>query len=332
MATQPSYRASGHTGKITDPKRVRWENILGAIQSNPGAFPKNNPAKTDTIRAIKVKILRAIHPPLNGGGGVGGPPSPGGGGGTDANVTEFISCSGITDATQISAVTQLVSDLKSNNLWNSFDAIYPFVGGTAGAHSCNLKDVQLYSITWHGGLTHDANGVTGNGTNGYGDTGFNPTSGSNNWSLSSACMGVYSRTPTFNNCSYIGAFTGLPNYSYIAAITQIVSHYIESLGLSGSVGNVLLETDFSQSIIVSRTSNTAQTTYSKSGSADSSNLVTSLTPQSFYVLAVNSSGTPGGFSPSNLAFAFIGGGLDGSQIATLKTIINTYQTTLGRNV
>lgn len=330
MATQPSYRASGHTGKITDPKRVRWENILGAIQSNPGALPKNNPAKTDTIRAIKVKILRAIHPPLNGGGGVGGPPSPGGGGGPDANVTEFISCSGITDATQISAVTQLVSDLKSNNLWNSFDAIYPFVGGTAGAHSCNLKDVQLYSITWHGGLTHDANGVTGNGTNGYGDTGFDPTLGSDGFDLSSSSMGVYSRTAAFSSGYLMGSFSN--SRTYIGELFQSAANNINTQGMSSDGNFFNSETDFSQHIIVSRTSNSSQTTYSKSGSNNTSSAVTSLTHGNLYLLALNALGTAVTFSAVNLAFAFIGTGLDGSQIATLKTIINTYQTTLGRNV
>lgn len=331
MATQPSYRASGHTGKITDPKRVRWENILGAIQSNAGSLPKNNPAKTDTIRAIKVKILRAIHPPLNGGGGVGGPPSPGGGGGTDANVTEFVACSGINDATQISAITQLVSDLKSNNLWNSFDAIYPFVGGTAGSHSCNLRNVNLYGITWYGGLTHDANGVTSDGSSGYGDTGFNPSAGSNVFSQSSSSMGVYSRTAAVNTGYIMGAFPNSNSRTYFGEAGSPPNTF-NVQGMSSSGNFFLPESDFSQNIIISRTSNSSQTAYSKSASTDCSSSTISIANANLYLMALNFSGSPASYLPINLAFAFIGAGLDGSQITALKTIINTYQTTLGRNV
>lgn len=48
---------------------------------------------------------------------------------------------------------------------------YPFVGGSASAHSFNLAN-SLYTITWGGTVTHNANGITGDGATGYGDTGL----------------------------------------------------------------------------------------------------------------------------------------------------------------
>jgi hypothetical protein len=57
-------------------------------------------------------------------------------------------------------------------LEETFEFIYPFVGGNAVAHSFNLVDPNRGRITWVGGVTHTSGGVTGNGTNGYGKTGI----------------------------------------------------------------------------------------------------------------------------------------------------------------
>lgn len=91
----------------------------------------------------------------------------------DEDVTAFLSATGIDDETQIFAITYLVTQLKENGLWNKMHALYPFVGGTANRHSINLKNPNQYKITWSAtGVTHDSNGITGDGISGYGDTGY----------------------------------------------------------------------------------------------------------------------------------------------------------------
>jgi hypothetical protein len=91
----------------------------------------------------------------------------------DADISAFLNITGIEDKTQIFAITYLVTQLKQNGLWNKMHAIYPFVGGTAYRHSINLKDPNQYKITWSTtGVTHNANGITGDGISGYGDTGY----------------------------------------------------------------------------------------------------------------------------------------------------------------
>lgn len=57
-------------------------------------------------------------------------------------------------------------------LEQTFEFIYPFMGGSAASHSFNLVNPDRGRITWVGGLTHNANGVTGNGTSGFGKTGI----------------------------------------------------------------------------------------------------------------------------------------------------------------
>ena len=57
-------------------------------------------------------------------------------------------------------------------LEQTFEFVYPFVGGSAAAHSFNLVDPTKGRITWVGGVTHDQFGATGNGTSGFGKTGI----------------------------------------------------------------------------------------------------------------------------------------------------------------
>ncbi len=43
------------------------------------------------------------------------------------------------------AINELVKDLKSNNLWDKMEAIYPFVGGTVSSRRFNLKAIPKWS-------------------------------------------------------------------------------------------------------------------------------------------------------------------------------------------
>lgn len=78
------------------------------------------------------------------------------------------------------ALDRLVRDLhgESNenyatfNIWNEFKAIYPYIGGTAFAHSLNLTDPSLFGITWYGSPTHNESGVSFDGVTQYGDSGI----------------------------------------------------------------------------------------------------------------------------------------------------------------
>ena len=53
--------------------------------------------------------------------------------------------------------------------------------------------------------------------------------------------------------------------------------------------------------------------------------------QNVYLGAINQNGTPSQYGPWRQQFTFIHTGLTSSQMATMETIINTFQTTLGRN-
>lgn len=118
----------------------------------------------------------------------------------DANAQAFITAAAITDATQQSAINNLVIGLKADGLWTNMYAIYPFVGGTASQHKYNLKDPRdlnaAFRLQFNGGMTHSSNGILFNGTNGWADTSV---------AVKPYGFGVYNRNATDNGQYYIGS-------------------------------------------------------------------------------------------------------------------------------
>ena len=112
----------------------------------------------------------------------------------DPDAQAFLTAAAITDPTITSAIDTLVGQLKADSIWTKMKAIYPFVGGAAASHKFNLKDPRdldaAFRLVFNGGITHDANGITGNGTNGYADTKIVL----NTLSRDDNSGGIYSRT------------------------------------------------------------------------------------------------------------------------------------------
>lgn len=67
----------------------------------------------------------------------------------DTDARSFIYRAGIGNYAEQVAVNQLVTDLKTNNLWTNLVAFYPFLGETAASCSQNLMGTN-YTITWCG--------------------------------------------------------------------------------------------------------------------------------------------------------------------------------------
>jgi hypothetical protein len=52
----------------------------------------------------------------------------------------------------------------------------------------------------------------------------------------------------------------------------------------------------------------------------------------YYLGATNQSGSPGFYNTTNIAFASLGGAMNATDAANLYTAVQTFQTTLGRQV
>jgi hypothetical protein len=247
----------------------------------------------------------------------------------DTDAQAFIDAAIITDQTQATAITTLVTDLKAANIWSKMKAIYPFVGGTAEQHRFNLKDPRTvnaaFYLTFFGGGTHSANGYLPNG-NSYADTklGANLLTSSNH-------LSYYSRSTTVGIETEIGMYNNLPG----ALILQIRAgaNYI-----SGEVASAVNYTTTSSALgfwIASKRSDTDREVYLNNSSQATSILPDNNTLNSFnlFLGARNNGGTGGQlFSTKQSAFASIGDGLTDAETAAFYTAVQAYQTALGRNV
>jgi hypothetical protein len=256
----------------------------------------------------------------------------------DDNAAEFILATGISGSTA-NAINQLVISLKNDNLWNEMYAIYPLVGGTFNSCKYNLKDINTYTLTINGntGPSFNVNGVfftgTGDENSGLLDTGF--TDSSSIWTYNDASMGYY-----LNNGAGGGGFTrqmgcntgsvsGLPG-TYIGRNDSIIFSTlgISNNTISGSAAGIGIDFEGLYSV----SANISTTTIYKNGTSVNSTPVIS-SPGFDYS---NQTILIGGVRNQRIlqfgrfAFAYVGAGLDDTQISNLNTIVETFQTTLGR--
>jgi hypothetical protein len=248
----------------------------------------------------------------------------------DADANAFISAAAITDATQKSAIETLVVDLKGYGIWSKMKAIYPMVGGSSSAHKFNLRNPidsdSAYRITFSGGWVHSANGITSNGTNSFADTKLVYTT------LNSGHMSLYSRSnvneagTVFDmGCTNTGKFQLLALWGGIDLFLG---------GFNSDSYPRFAMTNSSGLFINNRTSSTATNLWRNGGKLTQSTVAVSGVPNlSNYIGAYQLiGGQAANYSTKNYAFASIGDGLTDTEAANYYTAVQTFQTTLSRNV
>jgi hypothetical protein len=265
---------------------------------------------------------------------------------SDSDADAFLLASGITDPVISSAICNLVVGLKDNGLWTKMLAIYPFVGGTATTHKFNLKNPldtnAAYRLTFSGGWTHSATGAKPNGINAYANTYLIPKG-----TLDYASLGYYSRTSTtengindqngtvigsrsdsdstLNNACYMQIKTNPSNinqifYSRTGSSTNVVGRFIDSSGIGFFAGSL----DASGAKMYKNGVNLTSTSFS----------YTRNTPnRSIFIGALNNKNDSGAeYSLKESAFAHIGDTLNATEMANLYTVVQAFQTTLGRQL
>ena len=253
-----------------------------------------------------------------------------GGGGIDADAQAFITAASITDSTQQSAINTLVTQLKGYGIWTKMKALYPFVGGTASSHKFNLKDPRdldaAFRLIFSGGWTHSSNGAQPNGSTAYADTKLAPSSMGQN----SIHASFYSRTNTLGQMWDLGSYDAgggvVIGVKFISNTTSVVYTNTKS-------GNSNIDTNPTTGLyMASRTSNSTNYLY-RNGTLLVSGTNTSFPPNNLNIyLAADNEGTPAGFSTRQQAFASIGDGLTDAEAVAFYTAVQTFQSTLGRQV
>jgi len=255
----------------------------------------------------------------------------------DPDAEAFITAAAITDATQQSAVNQLVVDMKDAAIWTKMKAVYPFVGGTATSHKWNLVNPvdsdAAFRLTFSGGWTHSSTGALPNGTNGYADTYLNAL---NELQQFSHHHSFYHNTDNIDTA--LRSFGGAQQSSSANFRTSI-----EGSGTSivfRSLAVISSDTDYNSSTLKgfrasSRIANNSSFQIKQDGTvtaAKTTSTASSLPSLNCYLSAEASASAPIRYSTMQVAFHSIGDGLDALEGLALRNAVDTFQTTLSRNV
>jgi hypothetical protein len=256
---------------------------------------------------------------------------------SDADAQAFLNAAVIEDVTQANAVNTLVTDLKGYGIWTKMKALYPFVGGTASQHKFNLRNPldtdAAFRLVFNGGWTHSLNGALPNGTNAYANTFFKGT----NWTTKdNACMSYYSRTDVNGSQVEIGLYdsgTALNN----SLAVRYNNSFQSLLNLFGNNGWLLVaNTSSTGQFMANRYVVNSLNSWKngvKQGEISSTPFAGVYSPTLNYMLgAYNDSGTPAAYSAKQAAFASFGDGLTDTEAANYYTAVQTFQTTLNRQV
>jgi hypothetical protein len=250
---------------------------------------------------------------------------------SDADAQAFVTNAGIVDQVEANAINNLVIGLKADSLWTKMKAVYPFVGSSSSSTSYNLKNTAQYQITWNGGWTWNANGVTGNGVNGWGNTGLVPNSA---LTLNSTHQSLYIRNTGNLGVDDFGSATN-GTTSLMRMIVKnsgtndhFIDHYAVAQRITGTVAD---STGF---FVVSRENSTSLKSKRNDvslGTNTNSNTGT-LPTHALYLGALNNIGTAVNYTARNYAFASAGDGLSDTDMTNLRNRVVTFQTALNRNI
>ena len=268
----------------------------------------------------------------------------GGGPSNTPRTSEFLTATGITDATIINALNAMDTSLISAGLLPSgtgagkIKALYPIVGGTASTHKFNfvnpLDTDAAFRLTFFGGWTHSANGALPNGSNAYANTFFNFNaetadydhhvsnySRTQNTGVNGVQIGVYDQSigTEVNLFQYFAAVSkkGSSIYTYPSTAAFDATTNTQGLQIGVLSANNLRKMYFNGSLLNTGTNTESLNRPNGSIYLGASNWTISGASQ---------------YSPHEHAFDSLGTKLNDSEASNLWTLVQSFQTTLGRAV
>ena len=245
----------------------------------------------------------------------------------DADAQAFFTAASITDATQKSAVNQLVLDLKSYNIWTKMTALYPIVGGSASSHAVNLKPPGTYNLTFSTGWSHASTGMTPNGA-AYANTSFIPN---NNLTDSNNHQSFYSRTnSSAANICEIGSYDG--SFRFFGMQLKFTGDLF--LCANGINPYPTASNTNSQGFyLMTKNSSTSLNAYKNSSKVITNGTTGSgISTTNVWIGAFNANGTGANYSTKECSFSSMGDALTDTEAANFYTAVQAYQTTLSRNI
>lgn len=240
----------------------------------------------------------------------------------DPDANAYIAIEAVTDETEKTAINTCTLSLKAAGLFNGIHVLNLHMGTS---HVYNLRDTLLHQGTIVGGLTITSTGTLGNGTNGYIDYDFNPSVTAN---IDSFTIGHYSRT---NNPSALVIDAGVRMGSDFA-VSMILADDIYTIINSNSSTQAAIS-DANKMIITTRTSSIVTKSYRDGFEVNSSTMASTNRPNgNVFEFARNNNGSDNSHSDREHSVFVLAEGWSGADVSSFTSIMNTFLTTVGRNV
>jgi hypothetical protein len=251
----------------------------------------------------------------------------------DADASAFLTAAGISEATaEAVALNRLVMDLKLDlgsgvTLWDDLIVeAWPVIGGNSTAHSKGIKGE--YNSTFGAGVTHDANGITGNASNtGFMNSGVNISALGLRDSIGIYC---YNREPTITAGRRMFGTGGTNARFYIIEASGVA---YGSGPCSGDINtcSIAMTPDDRGHYWFGRTSSSSVTIRKDATSQTVTNTANTAPTAAPCFLAENDlAGAGANGTNANLAFCAVTKGLTADQYNALKTAVDAFQTAIGR--
>jgi len=243
----------------------------------------------------------------------------------------FLFSTQITDNTIQTATNTLVSDLKTANIFTKMKAIYPMVGGTATTCKFNLANAQdsnaAFRLVFTGGFTFSSTGALPNGTNTYASTFLIPAT---SLSASSSHVSIYNRTAGSGTINDWGTSGGA--LAFATAISLSGTAYLDCYN-STTNRIATANADGKGFYIGNRQSSTSLKLFKNAAQLGTTNANASVGVASLIsplnLFAYNPATN---FSNRECAFASIGDGLTDAESLAFYNAVQTFNTTLARQV
>jgi hypothetical protein len=245
----------------------------------------------------------------------------------DADVLAFMTAAGINNTTILNALCVLVTSLKSNGVWAKCNAIYPFVGGTATTHKFNLKNPAdtnaAFRLSFSGGWTHSSNGALPNGVNAFADTFINLNTMN---SINDISYGYYAR----NNTQSTGSFGwGVP--TALSPLNEFWIRYTNNLKygyLHDNANDGGATLDCRGFNAMSRIANNLKYIQINATIATFTSISSGTLASRNFIFSRGSQG----YENRENAFGFVGNGLTSTELTNFRNSVQTFQTSLSRQV
>jgi hypothetical protein len=255
----------------------------------------------------------------------------------DPDAQAFIDATGIsgTDAT---AINTLVLDLKADSLWTEMYALWPFVGGTSTTNRYNLIDPAQYLIAFSGSQTFNSTGWFNNSidSNNGGRTGFNPITQVT--SLDDFGIGYYAGNATSTGTIDVGSWPGSGGDSSIYLSADLAGGtglYISDF-YSERDNRIVTANGASGDVIgmwsIQRTSSTSMKAY-RGDTNIATNTTTRVDSPPNWDISIGGTATVSQIiqnKDQKYQFLYFSYGLNDSQMTSLNTIVEDFQTNVGR--